>query len=175
MGPVGDELMNPWLHDNRRRGRQGGMARAPFANLNDIHRVFERVKIGRDDTTRQLIFYKHAGPLYSSDEWIVVSTESIHNIPDAAQPVQTNVRMSQAVQVTGSEVQDPLLLEGDEARIARLIQEARLKNSVNEVLSRSPLEANSCQIHSQQNVLQLAASLAQVMRMGVPFFCCLTT
>lgn len=52
MGPVGDELMNPWLHDNRRRGRQGGMARSPYAVLNDIHRVFRRVKIGRDATTR---------------------------------------------------------------------------------------------------------------------------
>jgi len=97
MGPVGDEMVNPWLHDNRRRGRQGGRARSPYANLNDIHRVFGRVKIGRDTTTRQFMFYKHAGPLYSSDEWILVNIASIHNIPDATQQAQTNARMSQTV------------------------------------------------------------------------------
>lgn len=75
--------------------------------------------------------------------------------------------MPQTVQVTGSDVQNTLLVEGDEARIARLVQEARLKNPVNAMLPSSTLEENNF-VNSQQNVSQLAASLAQVMRMGVP-------
>jgi len=65
-------------------------------------------------------------------------------------------------------MQDNLLLEGDEARIARLVQEARLKNPMNEMMSSSPSKSNNY-VNNQQNVTQLAVSLAHVMRMGLPF------
>lgn len=84
MGLVGEEPENPWLHDNIRRADKGGREGSLYAHYNNLHRVYEKVKIARDVITRQLVFYKHVGRLYTSDEWIRVNIESINNIPDVA-------------------------------------------------------------------------------------------
>jgi len=88
------------------------------------------VKIGRDATTRHLVFYKYVGPLYTSDEWIRVNIKSINNIRNVAQSVGARPYVSRIVQMACSEVHQTLMLEGDEACIARPMQEPTLKNSM---------------------------------------------
>lgn len=60
-------------------------------------------------------------------------------------------------------------MEGDEERIARLVQEARLKNPVMiKVPSANVSTVTGHKPQDQLPVSQLAASLAQILRLGVP-------
>jgi len=156
---------NPWLHDGRRRGIQGGRNGTRADEGHNFHRVYGRVKIGRHTDTKELVFYKHIGALYDSDEWIRVNVESIGHIPDVAQPVGARQVMIGNLQLTSSVTQEVPLLEGDEERIARLVQEARLKNPV----MIETTTYTSANLNGQPPASQLAASLAQILHMGMPY------
>lgn len=76
--------------------------------------------------------------------------------------------MTRSEQIIGTAGNETLLLEGDEARITRLVQESRLKNPVLvETMTDNSLETRH-NVNDQQHVSQLVASLARVMCMGMP-------
>lgn len=168
-GLAGRHDENPWLHDGRRRGRQGGRNGARINEGLNFHRVFGRVMIGRNPNTKELVFYKHIGTHYSSNEWVQFNVENVAVTPDAAQPVGDGQISNIITQVGGVNENQPLLLEGDEERIARLVQEARLKNPV--MIGAPSVNVSTVTGHKPQDqppVSQLAASLAQILRTGVP-------
>jgi len=98
-----------------------------------------------------------------------VNIESINNISDAAQSVGVRPYVTRTKQITSTTGNETLLLEGDEACITRLMQESRLKTPVlAKTMTDNSLETRH-NVNDQQYVSQLAASLAQVMRMSMPF------
>jgi hypothetical protein len=127
IGPEGGVVENPWLHDGRNRGRRTWARAAECSNL---HRVFGRVRIGRDAVTRGLVFYRHIGALYDSNEWVRFNVESVGQTQDAAQPVGSKTILNSSLQIADPATHEVQLVEGEEARIEQLIQEARLKNPV---------------------------------------------
>jgi hypothetical protein len=156
---------NPWLHDGRNSGRRDWARAAECSNL---HRVFGRVKIGRDMVTRGLVFYRHIGALLDSNEWVHFNVESVGNTPDAAQLVGSETILNNSLQIAGPTTQETLLEEGDEARIARLIQEAWLKNPVMIEAAMNTNVESEKNVNEHQPISQLAASLACILHTGLP-------
>lgn len=112
VGPEGGMIENPWLHDGRNRGRR---AWARAAECSNVHRVFCRVKIGRDMITRGLVFYRHIGALYDYNEWVRFNVESVSHTPDAAQPNGSGTILNSSMQIAGHTTRETQLVEGDEA------------------------------------------------------------
>lgn len=79
--------------------------------------------------------------------------------------------MTRSEQITGTAGNETLLLEGDEVRITRLVQESRLKNPVlAETMTDNSLETRH-NVNDQQHVSQLVASFGTGHVHGYAFSC----
>ena len=122
----GGAFANPWLrrHDAGRRPE--------IPTRNNIHSRVGRVRIGRNSNTKELTFAQQVGNQSSSTEWAPFDPLSKEFNAEQVRPPTDAFSGTTVPQLTetGETSAASGLDEGDEARIARLVKEARLKNLV---------------------------------------------
>jgi hypothetical protein len=153
---------NQWLRDSGVEGRARGSEGVHQPDVN--HKLYGRVKIGRNVNTKMLTFTKYTSASSSSNEWVTFDPLIVPTGAEFPEPRQQQQNLS-FQSIAGSQ-NEGSSRETEEARIARLIQEARLRN---------PLMIDAAQMHSTpiSSVLtpippisQLYATLSKVVQVG---------
>lgn len=152
-------LDNQWLHDSRKSGgERDGAVQVGMGEVahSFTHAKFGRVKIGRDLVTKVLLFFKLVnGTWVSFDPTRCLLEES------EPQEVPTTRNATPVPQLATHGPHSICATESDEERIARLVQEARLKNPLS--IESAPFGFNAA---AQPPISQLTASLANMLKVG---------
>jgi len=164
----GEVVTNPWL---RRQGAgTGGQKARERSSCTNIHSRVGRVKIGNNLETKGLIFAKYIGAQNSSNEWICFDPFSADfNVWPVMETATANPGTNM-LQLTaaGAPIVVRVEEEGDEARIARLIQEARMKNPIQAMdLPTSATNENRTSFMQQPNI-NLGVSLVDSQPLVLP-------
>ena len=141
---------NPWLRRQETGAQRQKGGERPVCSK--FHSRVGKVKIGRNPVTKELIFAKYIGAQNSSNEWITFDPFSADFnawpvVEVAAAALGPNILQLAG---TGEPCEVHAEEEGDEARIARLVQEARFKNLI---------QTMEIPVLTQQQNTQFAASL----------------
>jgi hypothetical protein len=124
------------------------------------HAQFGRVKIGRDLVTKVLLFFKLVnGTCESFDPARCLFGESVQQV---VPKTRNTAPVLQLAQSHGPE--SICAAESDEERIARLVQEARLKNPLSIESASSDVGSNTA---AQPPISHLTASLAHMLKVGL--------
>jgi hypothetical protein len=153
---------NQWLHDSRKHGgMRDGMVHDGMGPVEHSfnHATFGRVKIGRDLVKKVLLFFKLVnGTWVSFDPARCLFEESVPHV------IPTKRDTTPVLQLANSHIPQSICAAGnDEERIARLVQEARLKNPLSIDSALSGFVSN---VNTEPPMSQLTASLAHMLKVG---------
>jgi len=146
----GGVFTNPWLRRQETGAQRQKGGERPVCSK--FHSRVGKVKIGRNPVTKELIFAKYIGAQNNSNEWITFDPFCAYFnawpvVEVAAAALGPNILQLAG---TGEPSEVHAEEEGDEARIARLVQEARFKN---------PIQTMEIPVLTQQQNTQFAANL----------------